>query len=130
MAALHVSRDHWLAMRHVRHDAVRHSILSRSLPCCVEMESTRVRSSVRRDGVRSLRVHNARNGCTAFARCLWARTKEMRARNCDRRASVELELSPNSLAQFLAARMRCSRGRRPRLAELAAQQTAAVSARG
>ena len=51
MAALHVSRDHWFAMRHVRYDAVWDSIFSRSLSGCIEMESTRVHSTLQPDSV-------------------------------------------------------------------------------
>src|SRR5437667_445139 len=51
MAALRISPAHRLALRHVRYDAVWDSIFSRSLSGCIEMESTRVRIYVRRDGV-------------------------------------------------------------------------------
>ena len=66
---------------------------------------------------------------TAFAPCLWARTKEMGARNCDRRAPVELGLFVNSLAQFLADPRRCNRETPTSSAGANREQTNAASPR-
>jgi len=51
MAAVRVSRNHGFALHHMRDDAMRDSILSRSLSRCVEMESARIHSTLRPDSV-------------------------------------------------------------------------------
>ena len=51
MAALHVSRDHWLAMRHVRHEAISYRIFSRAFFGRAALESTGIRVFVRSDSI-------------------------------------------------------------------------------
>lgn len=103
MAALHVSRDHWFAMRHVRYDAVWDSIFSRPLSGCIEMESTRVHSTLRRDSVRSLRVCDTRNARAALADLfLHGNGEDISTHRTHLGARAKLDLSADALAQSLA----------------------------
>ena len=86
----------------VWNDAMRDSILSWPLSRCIEMESTRVRGAMRRDGVRPLRIRDPHNARTAFANLLFHATgKNVRACLYHFSPCVELDLSAFALPQFL-----------------------------
>ena len=118
MAALRVSRDYWLSMCNVRHDAMWDSILSRSLPRCAEMESARIRILVWGYSIRSVRLRRACDARAAFARSVSAGGKELRARNCDRRIRGELDL-PAESSQGLFVIAVCNQPPKPALKKLA-----------
>ncbi len=91
-------------MRQLRHDAVRDSILSRTLPRRLEMESSCVRIFVRRDRIRCVRSYGYRGSRAACPNLVSRRNrKEIRANNRDRRACAKLDLSASALAELLEA---------------------------
>ncbi len=107
---------------------MRDSILSWPLLRCIEMESTRVRSPVRRTGVRPLRVCDTHNARTAFANLLFHATSEnVCACLCRFSLCVELDLPAFALAQFLAKRLQLRALTSARGSQAA---IAAVNARG
>ena len=90
-------------MRHMRHDAMRDSILSRSLSRCIEMEPSCFYGAVQCDSVRSLCVVRACDARAAIAIPFFHADREnIRARINGLGARIKLDVSPVALAQFLA----------------------------
>jgi len=102
MAALRISRAHWFAVRHVRHDAIGYPIFPRKFSCRAALESSDIRVFVRSDRVWSLRFHRNRNSRAASTDHISNGSREeLHATDRDRRTCTKLGLSAEPLAGVL-----------------------------
>ena len=104
MAPLHVSRPYQPAVRHLRDDAMRHSIFSGPFSCGAPLESIRVRGPLRRDCIRRIRAGNSHSARAAAADpCLHAACENIVACLGHLCARAKLDLFAAALAQLLIA---------------------------
>jgi hypothetical protein len=76
MAAMRVSPAYKTALRHVRHDPMRHPILSWPFPCCIAMESAGLCSALFCYRFRYLRADDVGSARAAFKDLLCERPRE------------------------------------------------------
>src|SRR5207249_10748832 len=103
VAAVRFSRPYQPAVRHVRNDAMRHSIFSRPFSCGVAMEPIRVRGSLWCHWVRHIRVCNSHSAYAPTANPSFDAAREnvfaCLSHLC---ARAKLDLFAAALAQLLA----------------------------